>query len=105
MWFQVAGDAPNFLTSGEFNCRGVVVRSIFSKTCFRVDLYYIERYLKVRCPLLKLATVWPSPKSLYLYVVSPSRPTGARACNFPVLTPSSAPRPYRKPSEKRVEAF
>src|SRR5574340_817028 len=37
--------------------------------------------------------------------VSPSRPTGPRACILSVEMPISAPRPYSKPSAKRVEAF
>jgi hypothetical protein len=34
----------------------------------------------------------------YLHVTSPLRPTGPRAWIHPVLTPSSAPEPERKPS-------
>jgi hypothetical protein len=37
--------------------------------------------------------------------VRPSSPTGPRAWNLSVLMPISAPRPYSKPSAKRVEAF
>ena len=40
-----------------------------------------------------------------MYVTSPSRPTGPRAWSLLVETPTSAPKPYRKPSAKRVEAF
>ena len=31
------------------------------------------------------------------------RPTGPRAWSFPVLMPTSAPKPYRNPSANRVE--
>ena len=37
--------------------------------------------------------------------VSPSSPTGPRACSLSVLIPISAPSPYSKPSAKRVEAL
>src|SRR3569623_695219 len=39
------------------------------------------------------------------WLVSPSRPTGPRTWILSVLMPISAPRPYSKPSAKRVEAF
>ena len=35
--------------------------------------------------------------------VRPSRPTGPRACSLSVEMPISAPRPYSKPSAKRVD--
>src|SRR5699024_7315781 len=47
----------------------------------------------------------PSPKTTYFCDVSPSRPTGPRACSLSVEMPISAPRPYSKPSAKRVEAL
>src|SRR6185436_16884867 len=47
----------------------------------------------------------PWPRTTYLGVVRPSRPTGPRACSRSVEMPISAPRPYSKPSAKRVEAF
>lgn len=37
--------------------------------------------------------------------LTPSSPTGPRACVLPVLTPTSVPKPYRKPSAKRVLAL
>src|SRR5215469_308954 len=39
----------------------------------------ILRCLNWRAPLEYSATMWPSPTSLYLYVVNPSRPIGPRA--------------------------
>ncbi len=49
--------------------------------------------LKWRTPLLYSATMCPFPRSLYLYVVSPSMPIGPRACSLLLLIPTSAPRP------------
>src|SRR5690554_2317827 len=47
----------------------------------------------------------PSPNTTYFSLVSPSSPTGPRACSLSVEMPISAPRPYSKPSAKRVEAL
>src|SRR5690606_36463796 len=47
----------------------------------------------------------PSPNTTYFSLVRPSRPTGPRACSLSVEMPISAPRPYSKPSAKRVEAL
>jgi hypothetical protein len=47
----------------------------------------------------------PWPSTTHFIEVSPSRPTGPRAWNLSVLMPISAPRPYSKPSAKRVLAF
>src|SRR5690554_6821407 len=47
----------------------------------------------------------PSPNTTYFCDVNPSSPTGPRACILSVEIPISAPRPYSKPSAKRVEAF
>src|SRR5260364_39621 len=47
----------------------------------------------------------PWPRTIYFTEVSPSRPTGPRACSLSFETPISAPRPYSKPSAKRVEAL
>src|SRR4030067_444661 len=47
----------------------------------------------------------PSPSTMNFTEVRPSRPTGPRACSLSVEMPISAPRPYSKPSAKRVEAF
>src|SRR6267142_3168543 len=47
----------------------------------------------------------PWPSTTYFCVVRPSRPTGPRACSLSVEMPTSAPRPYSKPSAKRVDAF
>src|SRR5690606_5157445 len=47
----------------------------------------------------------PSPSTTYFCDVSPSRPTGPRAWILSVEIPISAPRPYSKPSAKRVEAL
>ena len=41
----------------------------------------------------------------YLREVRPSKPTGPRACNLSLEIPISAPRPYSKPSAKRVLAL
>src|SRR5258706_7587656 len=49
--------------------------------------------------------IWPLPNTTYFCEVRPSRPTGPRACSLSVEMPISAPRPYSKPSAKRVEAF
>src|SRR4029077_4192535 len=47
----------------------------------------------------------PWPSTTYFCEVRPSRPTGPRACSLSVEMPISAPRPYSKPSAKRVEAL
>src|SRR5207249_11192685 len=47
----------------------------------------------------------PWPSTTNFCVVRPSSPTGPRACSLSVEMPISAPRPYSKPSAKRVEAF
>src|SRR5690606_25682297 len=47
----------------------------------------------------------PSPSTIHFWLVSPSRPTGPRAWILSVEMPISAPRPYSKPSAKRVEAL
>ena len=44
----------------------------------------------------------PWPSTTHFSDVSPSSPTGPRAWNLSVLMPISAPRPYSKPSAKRV---
>ncbi len=48
---------------------------------------------------------WPSPKTMYLYVVSSSKPMGPRACSLSVLIPISAPSPNWNPSVNRVDAL
>src|SRR3990167_1991095 len=48
---------------------------------------------------------WPSPSTTYFCEVSPSSPTGPRAWILSVEMPISAPRPYSKPSAKRVDAL
>ena len=45
------------------------------------------------------------PYNLYLYIVSPSSPTGPLAWVLFVEMPTSAPKPYLKPSENLVEQF
>jgi hypothetical protein len=45
------------------------------------------------------------PSTTHFSEVRPSMPTGPRAWNLSVLMPISAPRPYSKPSAKRVLAF
>ena len=45
------------------------------------------------------------PNTTYFSEVRPSSPTGPRACSLSLEMPISAPRPYSKPSAKRVEAF
>ena len=65
-------------------------------------------YLFFPSPAPNSPTTCPSPpllRSTYLYVTSPSSPTGPRAWMRPVLIPTSVPNPYRKPSAKRVDAF
>ena len=47
----------------------------------------------------------PSLLICHFVVNSPSTPTGPRAWMRPVLIPTSAPSPKRKPSANRVEAF
>src|SRR5574338_340509 len=47
----------------------------------------------------------PLPNTIHFWLVSPSRPTGPRAWILSVEMPISAPRPYSKPSAKRVEAL
>src|SRR5690606_23978105 len=47
----------------------------------------------------------PSPRTMYFSLVSPSSPTGPRACSLSVEIPISAPSPYSKPSANRVEAL
>ena len=47
----------------------------------------------------------PWPSTTHFSEVRPSRPTGPRACSLSVEMPISAPRPYSKPSAKRVEAL
>ena len=54
---------------------------------------------------LSFATTCPFPTSFHLVVSKPSTPTGPRAWMRLVLIPTSAPRPKRKPSAKRVEAL
>src|SRR5262249_50402975 len=51
------------------------------------------------------ARTWPLPNTTHFWLVSPSSPTGPRACSLLVEIPISAPSPYSKPSAKRVEAF
>src|SRR5690606_23457147 len=57
------------------------------------------------CQLCAHWRVWPSPRTMYFCEVSPSSPTGPRACSLSVEMPISAPSPYSKPSAKRVEAL
>src|SRR5207237_6013561 len=47
----------------------------------------------------------PWPSTIHFIDVRPSSPTGPRAWNLSVLMPISAPRPYSKPSAKRVDAL
>ena len=54
---------------------------------------------------LSFATTCPLPTSFHFVVSSPSTPTGPRAWILEVLIPTSAPRPKRKPSAKRVDAL
>src|SRR6185295_15375798 len=63
----------------------------------------IEGAAKEREGLYWRISPWPS--TTYFWVVRPSRPTGPRACSLSVEMPTSAPRPYSKPSAKRVDAF
>ena len=59
-------------------------------------------------PVLKSVMVDPlgvDDTSFHLVVSSPSTPTGPRAWIREVLMPTSAPRPKRKPSAKRVDAL
>src|SRR6202007_2960720 len=49
--------------------------------------------------------ICPLPSTIHFWLVSPSRPTGPRACSLLVEMPISAPRPYSKPSAKRVDAL
>src|SRR6266496_5803223 len=51
------------------------------------------------------ARICPEPSTIHFSLVSPSRPTGPRACSLLVEMPISAPSPYSKPSAKRVDAF
>ena len=46
----------------------------------------------------------PFPVIINFSLVSPSNPTGPRACNLSVDIPTSAPRPYSKPSANLVIA-
>src|SRR5450830_291024 len=54
---------------------------------------------------LVYARTSPWPNTTYFKEVKPSRPTGTRACSLSLEMPISAPRPYSKPSAKRVEAL
>src|SRR5450830_1692179 len=54
---------------------------------------------------LVYARTSPWPNTTYFKEVKPSRPTGPRACSLSLEIPISAPRPYSKPSAKRVEAL
>ena len=47
----------------------------------------------------------PWPSTIHFSDVRPSNPTGPRACSLSVEMPISAPRPYSKPSAKRVLAL
>src|SRR5690606_27032927 len=47
----------------------------------------------------------PLPNTIHFWLVRPSSPTGPRAWILSVEMPISAPRPYSKPSAKRVEAL
>src|SRR5260221_2476777 len=47
----------------------------------------------------------PVPRTTHFWLVRPSSPTGPRACSLLVEMPISAPRPYSKPSAKRVDAL
>ncbi len=86
-WDRSAGDAIS----------GLAVTLLGIAWVFRrrrgISSYCNRRWVNFFPPLLYSATVWPWPYSLYLYVVRPSRPIGPRACNLPVLMPSSAPNP------------
>lgn len=74
----------------------------FQGTAQMADMHGVKGAAEQPDAFTHQARTCPSPNTTYFSLVRPSRPTGPRAWSLSVEIPISAPRPYSKPSAKRV---
>src|SRR5207237_6216829 len=91
----LAGRNPQNLVEAQRPHRGFRDREV--GVVHRIERAAEDAQLQLR------TSPWPSTTNFC--VVRPSSPTGPRACSLSVEMPISAPRPYSKPSAKRVDTL